>query len=111
MKKCMAWLLAVALSLSLCACGQSVKSEEPAPSADSGKALPDAQTAERYKNDEDVEQDDTKALEWFAKAVEAGSLEDMTIIGVMYYYGYGVEKNYAKAKEWIDKAEDAGYVS
>ena len=35
----------------------------------------------------------------------------MYSIGVMYYYGYGVEKNYAKAKEWIDKAEDAGYVS
>lgn len=30
-------------------------------------------------------------------------------LGLMYYYGYGVQKNYKKAYEWLEKAVKQGY--
>ena len=61
-----------------------------------------------YRYGEGVEQDYTKALEWYNKAVNAGNASAMYSIGYMYDYGEGVEQDYSKALEWYNKAANAG---
>ena len=61
-----------------------------------------------YRYGEGVEQDYTKALEWYNKAANAGNDSAMYSIGYMYDYGEGVEQDYSKALEWYNKAANAG---
>ena len=61
-----------------------------------------------YRYGEGVEQDYSKALEWYNKAVNAGNASAMYSIGYMYDYGEGVEQDYSKALEWYNKAANAG---
>ena len=61
-----------------------------------------------YRYGEGVEQDYTKALEWYNKAANAGNDSAMYSIGYMYDYGEGVEQDYSKALEWYNKAVNAG---
>ena len=61
-----------------------------------------------YRYGEGVEQDYSKALEWYNKAVNAGNDSAMYSIGYMYDYGEGVEQDYSKALEWYNKAANAG---
>ena len=61
-----------------------------------------------YRYGEGVEQDYTKALEWYNKAANAGNATAMYNIGYMYDYGEGVEQDYSKALEWYNKAANAG---
>ena len=61
-----------------------------------------------YRYGEGVEQDYTKALEWYNKAANAGNDSAMYSIGYMYDYGEGVEQDYTKALEWYNKAANAG---
>ena len=61
-----------------------------------------------YRYGEGVEQDYTKALEWYNKAANAGNAVAMNNIGYMYDYGKGVEQDYTKALEWYNKAANAG---
>ncbi|KAF9273348.1 hypothetical protein BGZ68_001591 [Mortierella alpina] len=56
----------------------------------------------------DLEQDYSKAMEWFFKASDARDATSMRYIGIMYYNGQGVEQDYRKVKEWFLKAGDAG---
>lgn len=53
-----------------------------------------------------TEPDIAKAMEWFEKAVELDNTTAMLNLGVIYYYGYGVEPDDAKAMEWFEKAVD-----
>ena len=54
-------------------------------------------------------QDYAEALRCYRKAAEKGHAPAQNAIGIMYYYGYGVEKNYAKAANWYRKAAEQGY--
>ena len=47
-----------------------------------------------------------QALEIYKKSSDNDSLFQ---IGLMYYYGYGVEENYAEAVAWFQKATDADH--
>jgi TPR repeat protein len=47
-------------------------------------------------------------LEWFSKAAELGSPEAQRNIGIMFFWGIGVEKNDEKAVEWFSKAAESG---
>ena len=55
-----------------------------------------------------VEQDYTKAKEWFEKAAEQGNANAQNNLGNLYENGLGVEKDYTKAKEWYEKAAERG---
>ena len=59
-----------------------------------------------YNCGEGVEQDFSKAMEWYEKAYELGSSAAAENLGYMYLYGEGVEINQEKANEWFDKAEE-----
>lgn len=54
-----------------------------------------------------VEQDYTKALEWYEKAAEHGNYAAMIGIGNMYVNG-DVEQDYTKAMEWYEQAAELG---
>ena len=61
-----------------------------------------------YRYGEGVEQDYSKALEWYNKAANAGNSAAMNNIGYMYEFSEGVEQDYTKALEWYNKAVNAG---
>lgn len=61
-----------------------------------------------YEEGNGVEQDYTKAMEWYLKAADAGSGEAMGRIGGLYYDGRGVNQDYKEAMSWAQKAANAG---
>ena len=58
-----------------------------------------------------VEQNWTKAVEWYTKAAEKGHGDAMYNIGVCFEKGEGVEQNWTKAVEWYTKAAEKGHSS
>lgn len=66
-------------------------------------------TADMYFDGLGVEQDYTKAMEWYQKAASLGDARAMNMIGFMYFNGEGVEQDYSKAMEWNQKAADLRY--
>ena len=63
-----------------------------------------------YCNGNGVEQDYSKALEWFEKGADLRSRVSMFNVGYMYYGGYGVEQDCSKALVFFEKSADLGYV-
>ena len=63
-----------------------------------------------YENGLGVEQDYTKAMEWYNKEAELGNSSAMNNIGWLYENGLGVEQDYAKAMEWYEKAAELGNI-
>src|SRR5215472_14530674 len=61
-----------------------------------------------YDKGEGVEQDYTKAREWYEKGAGKGDANAMTNLGVLYAHGNGVEQDYTKAREWYEKAAGKG---
>lgn len=55
-----------------------------------------------------VEQDDTKAFEWFEKAAQQGDANAQCDLGTMYYNGDGVQQDDNKAFEWYSNAARQG---
>ncbi|MDE7009222.1 MAG: tetratricopeptide/SEL1-like repeat protein [Lachnospiraceae bacterium] len=51
-----------------------------------------------------------KAVEWYTKAADLGSIDAIKRLGDLYYYGfmYGGEQDTEKAIEWYTKAADLG---
>ena len=62
-----------------------------------------------FEKGEGVEQNSTKAVEWYSKAAEKGDSTAMNNLGLCFEYGRGVEQNLAKAVEWYTIAVDQGY--
>lgn len=59
-----------------------------------------------YYNGHGVEQNYTKAFEWFKKAADQDYSVGQYFLGVMYGDGLGVDQNYAKALEWYEKSAE-----
>ena len=57
---------------------------------------------------EDVNQDYSKAFEWYEKSANQGLASPQSKLGSMYRYGKGLEVNHAKASEWYWKAYEQG---
>jgi TPR repeat protein len=57
-----------------------------------------------YLEGECVEQNLTKAVDWFKKAAEQGLAGSQTTLAMMYEEGRGVEKDLDEAKRWYEKA-------
>ena len=53
-------------------------------------------------------EDYTRALPWFRKAAEKGYANAQYHLGLVYYYGDGVEIDYATAVQWFRKAAEQG---
>lgn len=60
--------------------------------------------ASMYEAAEGVDYDFDKAIYWYRKAVEAGSITSLYNLGV----SYRTKGNVSKAKYWFEKALDAG---
>ena len=56
-----------------------------------------------------VEQNWTKAVEWYTKAAKKGHSYAMNNLGYCFEKGEGVEQNLAKAVEWYTKAAEKGH--
>ena len=61
-----------------------------------------------YFNGEGVDQDYTKAFEWYEMAAKQGHFLSQLRLGKMYSNGEGVRKNTVIAKEWFSKVCDSG---
>ena len=74
-----------------------------------GKAGAQLQLGECYAEGKGVEQNYTKAFEYFIKAADQGNIFAQFNLGIMYDNGLGVTQNYSKAFEYYQKAADQGY--
>lgn len=55
-----------------------------------------------------VDEDYEQAMNYFVRAMEAGSIKAMGEIGFMYQYGYGVTKNKSEAVKWYRRGAELG---
>lgn len=62
-----------------------------------------------YKKGAGVDQDYTKAANWFIKAVEENDTNGIVQMAMMYETGRGVSKDLEKALELYKQARDQGY--
>ncbi len=77
--------------------------------ADSDDALAQGIIGIMYYEGYGIEQDKTKAVEWYRKAAEQGYATAQCNLGYMYENGYGIEQDKTKAVEWYRKAAEQGY--
>ena len=61
-----------------------------------------------YEHGRGVDQDATKAAEWYRKAAELEHPQARTNLGSLYYHGRGVERDLAQALRWYQMAADQG---
>ena len=64
--------------------------------------------ARSFAEGKGVEQNWTKAVEWYTKAAEKGHSDAMNNLGCCFWKGEGVEQNWTKAAEWYTKAAEKG---
>ena len=57
-----------------------------------------------------VPKDHSKALVYYRKAADLGSVKAQTCAGIMYYRGYGVSKDSTLAKKYLKPAADRGSI-
>ena len=62
-----------------------------------------------YANGRGVPEDYVKAVKWYGKAAEQGSVGAQAALGFMYQYGEGVPEDYAEAVKWYRKAAEQGH--
>ena len=125
LRKVLAFVLAAAMLLGLCAgCGKkpeemydeameaiqggdAAKGEELLTKAAEKDYVPaSAALGDMYSYGEGVEQDYAKAAEMYQKAADGGDGGSMLELGTMYYCGEGVEKDEAKAFELFTQAAE-----
>lgn len=102
-----AWPLRLAASLLLCAaCGAQAAESRIAINDLTVRANAGDRSAMRalaqayYAGQDGVEQDFTKAADWYRKLAQSGDAGAQTSLGLMYARGYGVTKNLAEAHRW-----------
>lgn len=61
-----------------------------------------------YENGSGVDQNDTKAAEWFEKSAKQGHMDAQYNIGLMYAVGRGVVEDDTKAIHWLTLAAEQG---
>mgnify|MGYP003517569551 FL=1 len=61
-----------------------------------------------YAEGKGVEQDYSKAAEWYLKAAEQGYVKAQFNLGNMYYTGRGVKRDYQEARKWWKNAAEQG---
>ncbi len=76
--------------------------------ADGGDPKAQLDLALCYDSGDGIERDKEKAVYWFEKAAEQGSIEAQYLIGLMLYQGEAVPQNRSRAVYWMKKAADKG---
>ncbi|MEG0342305.1 MAG: tetratricopeptide repeat protein [Acinetobacter sp.] len=66
--------------------------------------------SEYFSEDAGERQDDTEAFKWFSKAANMGHAKSQYFIGLMYYFGEGVEKNESQGVSWLKKSAQLGFI-
>lgn len=61
-----------------------------------------------YETGQGVQQDYTRAAQWYWKAAEQGNIFAQHQLGSMYHLGKGVSQNYILAYMWLDLAARGG---
>lgn len=78
-------------------------------SAEGGDAVAQFTLGTIYDFGEGIEQNDSKAVEWYRKAAEQGHAEAQCYLGISYKNGQGVSQSDSKAVEWYHKAAEQGH--
>ncbi len=68
----------------------------------------DMRIGDMYMDGDGVAQDDVRALSWYQKAADAGSIEADLTFGHLYELGIGVKQDSTQALQWYRKAADLG---
>lgn len=76
--------------------------------AQQGDAKAQVFVAYLYETGQGVQQDYTKAAEWYRRAAEKGNASARAQLGNMYRLGRGVCQNYVLAYMWLDLAARQG---
>ncbi len=74
--------------------------------AEQGDAKAQTELADRYRDGKGIDQDYTKAVEWYRKAAEQGDVVGQRRLGVRYLQGQGIEKDSKEAFYWCNKAAE-----
>jgi TPR repeat protein len=74
-----------------------------------GDAKSQASLGFLYYSGKGVHRDDSKSLEWFRRAADAGQPTAQFFLGLHYFYGRGVPRDLARAYSWCDIALTNGY--
>ena len=103
-------LSAIFLLITLPFLPQTLLAEEPSTLQELEKQAADGSLeaqmdlAQRYYKGAGVEQDFTKAANWFKRLAEQDFAQAQLTLGLMYIRGEGVERDDAKAVEWLKEA-------
>ncbi len=76
--------------------------------AEQGDPVAQFEMGARYATGEDVAQDYSQALAWFAKAAEQGNVPAQATLGAYYWAGRGTSQDLSKAYYWAILAEAGG---
>jgi TPR repeat protein len=76
--------------------------------AEQGDAKAQVFVAYLYETGQGVDQNYTKAAEWYGRAARQGNPVAQTQLGNMYRLGRGVPQNYVLAYMWLDLASRKG---
>ncbi|AHE50064.1 Sel1 domain-containing protein [Aeromonas hydrophila 4AK4] len=89
--------------------GLSEEISELMQSAERGDVTAQFLLGKKYDSGEGIEQNDSKAVEWYRKAAEQGHAGAQNNIGWMYENGRGVRQSNSTAVEWYRKAAEQGH--
>jgi len=86
---------------SLSAAGPGITLQDLTSRAEAGDRTAMRRLADaHYAGRDGIEQDFTKAADWYQRLAKAGDARAQTSLGLMYARGYGVQKNPAEAHRW-----------
>ncbi len=88
--------------------GSSTEFRENLLPAQQGDAKAQVFVAYLYETGQGVNQNYTKAAEWYSRAAQQGNAVARTQLGNMYRLGKGVPQNYVLAYMWLDLASRQG---
>lgn len=77
--------------------------------AEQGNARAQYSLGNCYHFAQGVEEDQSRAVEWYRKAAEQGYIDAQCHLGYCYEYGQGTKENKIKAVEWYQKSAEQGY--
>lgn len=82
--------------------------EEWLPLAELGDAEAQYNLGVMYDEGAGIEQDLSRAAEWYRKAAEQGFVDAQINLGMLYYHGQGFTRDHDEAAKWFERAAGQG---
>lgn len=79
--------------------------------AEQGHARAQYSLGSCYHFAQGVEEDQSRAVEWYRKAAEQGYIDAQYNLGFCYQFSYGMEQDLSQAVVWYKKAAEQGHAS